>query len=110
MKKEPAPVRPRPWNMGTGPETRAVRLPRSDEPFVDQHAEHERRRLQELHQDATGEGAALELSQDGEEMPIARLEEEAQRLRSRAATHPHGGPGATIPPPPARPPTDIGRT
>ena len=95
--------------MGTGPETRAIRLPRSDEPFLDQHAEHERRGMQELHQDATGEGAALELSQDGEEMPIARLEEEAQRLRSRAAAHPHRG-TTTVPRPPVRPPTDIGRT
>ena len=108
MKKEPAPLRPRPWNMGTGPETRAIRLPRSDEPVVDQHAEHERRGLQELHQDATGEGSAQELSQDGDELPLAWLEEEAQRLRSRAAAHPHGG--ATMPHPPARPPTDIGRT
>lgn len=86
--------------MGTAPETRAVRLPRSDEPFFDQHAEHERRRLQELHQDATGEGAAEELSRDGEESGIPYLEKDAQRFRARV----------TSPPGPARPPIDTGRT
>jgi hypothetical protein len=95
--------------MGTGPETRAVRLPRSDEPFLDQHAEPERRRLQELHHDATGEGAAIELSQDAEDSAIAWLEKDAERFKTRAAPHPHRGPASTLPPAPVRPPTDTGR-
>jgi hypothetical protein len=43
-------------------------------------------------------------------MPIADLEENAQRFRSRAESHPHRGPGATLPPVPVRRPSDIGRT
>ena len=96
--------------MGTAPETRAVRLPRSDEPFLDQHAEHERRRLQELHQDATGEGSAAELFEDAEDSDIAFLEEDAEPFRIRVAPHPHWGPASTLPPAPVRRPTDIGRT
>ena len=104
MKKKPEPLRPRPWNMGTAPETRAVRLPRSDEPYLDQHAEHEQRGRQELHQDATGEGSAAELSEDAGDSAIAWLEKDRERFRTRA------GRGATLPQAPVRRPSDIGRT
>jgi hypothetical protein len=66
---------PTPWNMGSSPETRAVRVP----PFETNAAEREPGDLKAPWEDAVGEGNVEELAEDVDGEDIRALEIDAQR-------------------------------
>ena len=95
MARPRQPKRPRPGDLEPAPETRAIRLPRSEEPhrgeYQDQIAEREPGAFKEPDADATGEGNAAELAEDSDLPELQELERNAQKTEPRAQAHPHTG-------------------
>jgi len=85
--------RPRPGDLEHAPETDAVRLPPSEEPYrgerQDRFAERDPGALKEPGADATGEGNVTELARDFDDESVRALEQNAMKTSPRAAPHAH---------------------
>ena len=93
MARARQPKRPRPGDLEPAPETRAVRLPPSAEPYRGEHQDHFAERepgaLKDPEADASGEGNVTELAEDSETQDLPALERDAQKTEPRVEAHPH---------------------
>jgi hypothetical protein len=87
MARSRKPRRPRPGDLESAPETRAVRLPPFEEHRRGEHQDHVAGRQPDA--DAIGEDSVTELTEDPDRPDLPALEQDAQKTEPRAQPHSH---------------------